>query len=142
MRDVFLASPPDVTHSLNAVAIGWGQLLLLDLSFTMDNSSEPFNILCDDPVDVWCPLGEASDPISFDRSDAEVVAGTSRNPINYATSFIDLDFVYGRSKDESDSLRGLNGDGKLLVDDSGLPVQNDDGTWLVSPGFNLVCNLN
>lgn len=133
MRDLFLASPPDVTHGMNAIAVAWGQLLLIDLSFTMDNSSEPFNIPCDSPVDVWCPLGGASDPISFYRSDAEVTA-TSRNPINYATSYIDLDFVYGRSKAESDSLRSSNNDGKLVLDDNGrLPVQNDDGTWLVNP---------
>lgn len=138
MRDVFLASSPDVTHSLNAVAIGWGQLLLLDLSLTMDKSSEPFNAPCADPVDVWCPLGEASDPIPFYRSDAEVTA-TSRNPINYATSYIDLDFVYGRSKDESDRLRGVDGDGKLAIGDDGLPVKNDDGTWLVSPRLPVIC---
>lgn len=132
MRHVFLASPPDVTHNLNAIAVGWGQLLLLDLSLTTDNSSEPFNIPCDDPVDVWCPQGAASDSISFFRSDAEV-SGKGRNPINYATSFLDLDFVYGRSKIESDRLRSLDGDGKLIMADNGLPVQNDDGTWLVRP---------
>lgn len=137
MRDVFLASPPDVTHSLNAIAIAWGQLLLLDLSLTMDNSSEPFDIPCDSPVDVWCPLGEASDPIPFYRSEAEV-AGESRNPINYATSYLDLDFVYGRSKDESDKLRSFDGDGKLVIDVNGLPVQNEDGTWLVSPRSPVV----
>lgn len=67
MGDVFLASPPNVTHSLNAVAVGWRQLLLLDLSLAMDNSSEPFKLPCDDPVDVWCPLGETSDAISFNK---------------------------------------------------------------------------
>lgn len=66
---------------------------------------------------------------------------TSRNPINYATSYVDLDFVYGRSKDESDSLRSFNGDGKLVVDDNGLPVQNDEGTWLVSPGWPVILKV-
>lgn len=131
MTDVFLSSPPSVSD-MNAVSIAWGQLLLLDLSYTVDNSSEPFDIACDDgggSVDVWCPLGEASDPISFFRSEA-AVTDSVRNPINYASSFIDLDFVYGRSENAADALRTFE-DGMLSMADDNMPIKNSDGTWLV-----------
>ncbi|CBJ27734.1 peroxidase [Ectocarpus siliculosus] len=132
MTDVFLSSPPSVSD-MNAVSIAWGQLLLLDLSYTVDNSSEPFEIACDDgggSVDVWCPLGEASDPIPFFRSQA-TVTDSVRNPINYASSFIDLDFVYGRSKDAADALRTFDG-GMLSMADDNMPIKNSDGTWLIA----------
>ncbi|CAM9852240.1 unnamed protein product, partial [Ectocarpus sp. 8 AP-2014] len=132
MTDVFLSSPPSVSD-MNAISIAWGQLLLLDLSYTVDNSSEPFDIACDDgggSVDVWCPLGEASDPIPFFRSEA-TVTDSVRNPINYASSFIDLDFVYGRSEDAADALRTFE-DGMLSMADASMPIKNDDGTWLIA----------
>ncbi|CAB1101232.1 unnamed protein product [Ectocarpus sp. CCAP 1310/34] len=132
MTDVFLSSPPKVSE-MNTVFIAWGQLLLLDLSYTVDNSSEPFDIACDDgggSVDVWCPLGEASDPISFFRSEA-TVTDSVRNPINYASSFIDLDFLYGRSEDAADALRTFEG-GMLSMADDNMPIKNNDGTWLIA----------
>lgn len=131
MTDVYRSSPPSVSH-MNAVSVAWGQLLLYDLSLTVDNSSEPFDIPCDDgggSIDIWCPQGESSDPIPFFRSDASVLDSV-RNPTNYATSYIDLDFVYGRSEDASKELRTLEG-GFMILTESGLPFQNDDGTWLV-----------
>ncbi|CAM9311137.1 unnamed protein product [Ectocarpus fasciculatus] len=74
MTDVFLASPPAVSTE-SALFVAWGQLLTYDLSLTVDNSSEPFDIACNDGngaegIDIWCPLGASSDPISFFRSDA------------------------------------------------------------------------
>lgn len=131
MTDVFRASPPSVSH-LNAVSIAWGQLLLFDLSRTVDNTSEPFNIPCDDGggvIDIWCPQGSASDPIEFYRSEASVT-GSFRNPTNYATSFIDLDFVYGRSVEESNALRAFEG-GFMKLTETGMPFRNPDGTWMV-----------
>lgn len=131
MTDVYRSSPPSVTD-MNAVSIAWGQLLLYDLSLNVDNTSEPFDIPCDDgggSIDVWCPQGNASEPISFFRSEASV-AGSIRNPTNYATSFIDLDFVYGRSKEEAGELRTFE-NGCMNVTENGLPFRNADGTWLV-----------
>ncbi|CAN0486709.1 unnamed protein product, partial [Laminaria digitata] len=99
----------------------WGQLLTYDLSLTTDNASEPFNIPCDDGggvADVWCPLGVDSDPIPFDRSDA-AVSDFVRSPVNYATAYIDLDYVYGRSEAEAEALRTLEG-GLMNVTDSGV----------------------
>lgn len=47
MTDVFLASPPAVSTE-SALFVAWGQLLTYDLSLTVDNSSEPFDIACND----------------------------------------------------------------------------------------------
>lgn len=138
MTDVFLSSTPSVSPK-SALFVAWGQLLAYDLSLTVDGT-ESFDVPCDDGdgvADVWCPLGAASDPIPFNRSDAEVVASSDasdnssvRNPLNFATSYIDLDFVYGRSEEEAAALRDLEG-GLMTMSESGVPVQNADGTWLV-----------
>ena len=89
-------------------------------------------------VDVWCPLGASSDPIPFFRSAAEAsddngnLTAATRSPTNYATAFLDLDFVYGRSEAEAQSLRTLNGSGFMNLTDDGLPQRSEDGTtWLV-----------
>lgn len=64
------------------------------------------------------------------RSDATVGEDGVRNPVNYATAFIDLDFVYGRSADEAEALRTME-NGLMNVSESGVPFQNADGSWLV-----------
>lgn len=127
-------STTSVPSTKSALFVAWGQLVTFDLSLTVDNSSEAFDIECDDGggvVDVWCPLGEASDAIPFFRSSAEE-SDSSRNPINYATSYIDLDFVYGRSEDNASEYRTLEDGFMTMSSTTGLPVLNADGTWLVS----------
>lgn len=47
MTDVFLASPPAVSAK-SALFIAWGQLLTYDLALFKDNSSEPFDVPCND----------------------------------------------------------------------------------------------
>lgn len=65
------------------------------------------------------------------RSDAEVGSSSGvRNPINYATSYIDLDFVYGRSEEAAVALRTME-DGLMDISDDGTPFHNEDGTWKV-----------
>lgn len=54
-----------------------------------------------------------------------------RNPLNLATSYLDLDFMYGRSEAEAEALRTMEGGYMNLTDDD-MPVQYDNGTWLVS----------
>ena len=116
--------------------------LTYDMYLNVDNSSEPFNIPCDDGggiVDVWCPQGAASEDISFFRSDAEV-ADSVRSPVNYATAHIDLDFVYGRSEEEAKALRTLEG-GLMNVTGNGVPFRHADGTWLVSRCVFWCCGV-
>lgn len=60
-----------------------------------------------------------------------------RNPINYATSYLDLDFVYGRTEHESKALRSEDGGGLMNITDTGVPFMSDNGTWLVSSGLEL-----
>lgn len=138
MTEVFL-STSGVGVGQSALFAAWGQLLAFDLFLNEDNTDEPFDIVCDSGggfVDVWCPQGIDSPSISFYRSEAaeasSVATGNEsvRSPINYATAYIDLDFIYGRSEVEAQDLRTLEG-GFLNITDSGLPHQNADGTWKV-----------
>lgn len=87
---------------------------------------------------MWCPLGAMSDPIPFFRSDAALsdddgaLPAATRSPTNYATSFIDLDFVYGRSEEDAEELRVLDGSGRMSLTSDGLPLRTADGeSWLV-----------
>lgn len=131
MTEVFRSSKAAVS-SKSALFVAWGQLLTYDMALTVDNTSEPFDIDCDDgggTADVWCPLGTASEAIPFFRSSA-TVSDSVRSPINYATSYIDLDFVYGRSEEEALALRTMEG-GFMNVTESGVPHRKADGTWLV-----------
>lgn len=52
MTDVFLPSPPALSTK-SALFIAWGQLLTYDISLTMDNSSEPFDVPCNDGEGVF-----------------------------------------------------------------------------------------
>lgn len=61
-----------------------------------------------------------------------------QNPVNLATAYLDLDFVYGRSATAAEALRTSEG-GLMSLSDSGIPLQNDDGTWLVSAPVFSVC---
>ena len=62
-----------------------------------------------------------------------MVLGT-RQPLNRAMSYLDLDFVYGRSEAEAMSLRELQG-GFMKLDEDGLPERGtENGSWLVSQG--------
>ncbi len=72
MTEVLLPSAPDVA-SQSTLFVAWGQLVTYDISLTVDNSSEPFDIPCDDGggvADVWCPLGADSDAIPFFRCES------------------------------------------------------------------------
>eukprot|EP00904_Undaria_pinnatifida_P011031 jgi/Undpi1/7058/HiC_scaffold_21.g09532.m1 len=132
MNDVFLSSTAKVSTK-SALFVAWGQLLTYDISLTVDNASDPFDVACDDGggvVDLWCPLGADSDDIRFDRSDAAVGPDFVRSPFNYATSYIDLDFMYGRSDEEAKEFRAMDG-GLMNVTDTGVPFQNADGTWMI-----------
>lgn len=70
LSDVFLPSNPELSTK-SALFIAWGQLLTYDLSLTRDNASEPFDVPCsavgEEEIDVWCPLGAASEEIAFFR---------------------------------------------------------------------------
>ena len=108
---------------------------------TVDNASEPFDIICNDAAlaDVWCPLGPMSDPISFNRSRGEIdtEGDGARSPINYATAYLDLDWLYGRDEDSAAEIRAFE-NGYLNLTEDQLPHQLVDGVWLVSAHVTLV----
>ncbi|CAN0260725.1 unnamed protein product, partial [Discosporangium mesarthrocarpum] len=91
---------------------------------------ESFDIACDEGAeDVWCPFGLASDPIPFFRSQGlGDPSGGPRKPINFATAYIDLDFVYGRDQETADALR-LKENGMMVLTEDGLPERLSDGSW-------------
>ena len=114
-----------------------------DLVRTLDNASEPFNITCNDAAltDVWCPRGSRSDPIPFDRSRGEIdtEGDGARSPINYATAYLDLDWLYGRNEDSAAEIRAFES-GYLNLTEDQLPHQLADSVWLVSADVTLaVC---
>ena len=108
---------------------------------TADNESEAFDIMCNDaaPVDVWCPLGSLSDLISFNRTQAQIntEGDEARSPINYATAFVDLDWLYGRDEDTAAEIRAFES-GYLNLTEDQLPHHLADGSWLVSSIANIV----
>lgn len=133
LSEVFLATPTSGSTA-SAFFIGWGLLVGYDLFLHQDNASEPLDIECNDgSQDVWCPLGSMSDPIPFDRSDARIDSegDGARSPTNYATAYLDLDWMYGRDEGAAEALRTLDG-GHLNLTDDELPHLLSDGTWLVS----------
>ena len=134
LSEVFLTAPPS-SSATSALFVGWGLLVGFDLFLHEDNASEPLDIACDDPLlaDVWCPLGSLSEPISFNRSQGGIDAdgGGARSPTNFATSYLDLDWLYGRDEDSAAALRTL-ALGYLNLTTDELPHLLPDGTWLVS----------
>ena len=106
-----------------------------DLVRNEGNGSEPFDMLCNDAAlaDVWCPVGSLSEPIPFNRSRSEIDAAGdgARSPINYATAYLDLDWLYGRDEDSASEIRTLES-GYLNLTDDRLPHQLAGGVWLVS----------
>ena len=134
LSEVFLSTPPS-SSATSALFVGWGLLLGYDLCLNEDNASEPLNIDCNNVplVDVWCPLGSRSESISFNRSRGEIDTerGGTRSPINYATAYVDLDWLYGRDEDSATALRTLES-GYLNLTAEELPHLLPDGTWLVS----------
>lgn len=137
LSEVFLEAPSS-SSTASALFVGWGLLVGYDLFLNQDNASEPLDIPCNDAAsrDVWCPLGALSDPIPFARSDwllhGEGDGGDgARSPVNYATAFVDLDWMYGRDEEAAAALRTVDG-GYLNLTDDELPHLLADGTWLVS----------
>lgn len=134
MSDVFLATPSSKS-TMSALFVGWGLLLGYDIFLNQDNATEALDVECNNAAlaDVWCPFGSDSDPISFNRSQGEIDTDGdgARSPINYATAFVDLDWLYGRSTDAADEIRMFEG-GYLNLTDDELPHLLPDGSWLVS----------
>lgn len=136
LSELFLTTPSS-SSATSTLFVGWGLLVGYDLVLNHGNESEPLDIACNNVTlaDVWCPLGSLSTPISFDRSQGEIDAegDGARSPTNYATAFVDLDWLYGRDESSATALRTFN-KGYLNLTEDELPYILADGTWLVSGG--------
>ena len=134
LSEVFLETPPS-SAATSALFIGWGLLVGYDLFLNGDNASDPFDMECNNVTlaDVWCPEGSLSDPIPFHRSQGELdtEGDGTRSPTNFATAFVDLDWIYGRDEDSATALR-TSESGYLNLTAAELPHLLPDGTWLVS----------
>ncbi|CAM9856213.1 unnamed protein product, partial [Choristocarpus tenellus] len=134
LSEVFLAAPTSGSPS-SALFPAWAMLLGFDQVLTNDNSSESLDIYCEDgAADIWCPFGSLSDPISFNRSESSLGGSgdsNARAPINYATAYFDLDFVYGRDQESANELRAMEG-GLMTLGDNGMPMELSNGLWLLA----------
>lgn len=138
LSEVFVSTPRS-SSTTNALFVGWGLLVGYDLFLNRDNASEPLDIACVDYslADRRCSRASLSGPISFNRSQGEldVEGDGTRSPINYATAYIDLDWLYGRDEESATSLRTLHA-GNLNLTSDELPHLLADGTWLVSEALS------
>lgn len=64
------------------------------------------------------------------RSEAELDSKGVRQPLNYATAYLDLDFVYGRTEGHAKQLREI--DKGMMKLNGSLPERFENGSWLVS----------
>ncbi|KAG5188819.1 hypothetical protein JKP88DRAFT_267494 [Tribonema minus] len=134
LRNVYQAeSPPPYNNlALNQAWAYWGLLVFYDLVDTAaadDSASVTVAAIpCDDDVyDSQCPHPTCR-PCNKDSCTAQTTvpySGVKDNlkgrPLNMATSFIDLDFVYGRDLAKRATLR--NGTScAMKLDDYGLPL--------------------
>jgi hypothetical protein len=111
----------------------YGLMLLHDLMDVTDSAGESFPIPCDGTlVDQQCS-GAGGQQIVYSRISADTTTSNSsaRLPINAATSFMDLDCLYGRTEEAAAELRDPSKPGKMLLDDAGLPLVRD-GAWLIA----------
>lgn len=123
------------------VMITFGMLISIDLMGKADNTSEPFDIPCDGNLnDVlfcpatgqrYCSANETASIAAF-RSQHELVSGPGfdtpvRATINKRTSFLDMEFIYGRDKESSDKIRTFEA-GQLDLVDTGSGLLPRDPT--------------
>lgn len=64
------------------------------------------------------------------RSEAALDSEGVRQPLNHATAYLDLDFVYGRTEYDANQLREMKGG--LMRLNGNLPERFENGSWLVS----------
>lgn len=123
----------------NDFVLQFGLLLSFDMARMSSNTSEPFPIECDGNLTdiLFCPVtGQAAscnqnnNQIEMFRTVHSFVTSENdlkyRATINEATPFLDLEIVYGTSKEQRDQIRNFEG-GLLRLEDNGnglFPVKD------------------
>jgi len=123
------AASDEVTHMVTQ----WGQFLDHDVALTPEEEAHD---CCHDDSDQYCMQIAVPDNdyfysqhgvgcLEFSRSvgfceEDVAINSPEHNQLNGITAFVDASNVYGSSDDESNSLRALDGTGKLLVEGADL----------------------
>ncbi len=101
----------------------WGQFLDHDVDLTF-TSTEAADIAVPTGDPLFDPLSTGTEVIPFDRSASTPVAGV-RQQRNEITAYIDGSNVYGSTTQHANSLRALDGSGRLITGPGNLlPMQN------------------
>eukprot|EP00980_Cylindrotheca_fusiformis_P016408 scaffold4891_cov140-Cylindrotheca_fusiformis.AAC.5 len=134
--------------------LNFGNLIAMDLAGKADNTSEPFDIPCDGNLNdlKFCPATGQSycatngtsgelNTISAYRSQYELVPDENgwpvRATINQRTAYLDMEFIYGRSKEECDQIRIFEAGQLDLVDTGNGLLPRDPsvrGNFDILPG--------
>ena len=105
----------------------WGQFVDHDIDLTPGaDPAEPFNIAVPTGDPWFDPAATGTATIGLDRSVYNVVAGV-RQQLNEITAFIDGSNVYGSDELRAETLRPLDGTGRLKTSAGGLLPFNEDG---------------
>ena len=113
----------------------WGQFIDHDLVLTEADSGEFAPISVPNGDVFFDPDSQGDAVISFERSTAVIGKSGVRNFPNTITAFLDGSMVYGSSEAQAQSLRQLDGSGKLRTSaDNMLPFANGNGSQSFAAG--------
>lgn len=105
----------------------WGQFLDHDLTLTpVSDLVEPFNIKVPAGDPFFDPKNTGTAEIGLERSHGEIIEGV-RQQFNEITAFIDASNVYGSDEERAQTLRTLDGTGRLKMSEGNLLPFNTDG---------------
>jgi len=109
----------------------WGQFIDHDITLTLDNPEEPFNIPVPTGDPYFDPQGTGTQVIFLNRSVYDpATGGSSNNPrqqINQLTAYIDASMIYGSDPIRARALRTLDGTGRLKTSPGNLLPFNTGG---------------
>ncbi|HIK31390.1 MAG TPA: peroxiredoxin [Oscillatoriales cyanobacterium M59_W2019_021] len=110
----------------------WGQFIDHDLDLTETHApGEAFNVLVPTGDPYFDPYSTGTATIGLNRSIYDATTGTGmgnpRQQMNQITSYIDASMVYGSDPVRANTLRTLDGSGKLKTSDGNLLMFNTAG---------------
>ncbi len=101
----------------------WGQFMDHDITLTDVNKEESMDIpvpKCDRYFDLSCT---GTNKMVFHRSESVLVNGV-REQVNRTTSYVDGSMVYGADDVRAQTLRTMDGTGKMILDENGYLPKN------------------
>ena len=107
----------------------WGQFIDHDIDLTESNTGEGFNIVVPIGDSFFDPGSNGDVTIPMTRSNFQRYNGV-RQQVNEITHWVDASNVYGSTLSRSQSLRSLDGSGRLKVDENNLLIRDREGNFL------------